>query len=368
MSTPGPDSWQELFAPASDGASVTHHAVSRGGKPFLFLPTDNRAASAALEIYPAQTTKARLAKSALGLLLRLGLRPGLQKNSLPISDTDPFAAFLRATARVEPGEPFCFAVLSGNPSAPGRRHVFLLFNSSSQPIAVVKAGASSRAKELIAHETAILSRFGSDRTGLPKLTGVCELDNLSAFALEYIEGNSPSDDSNTELEKIFSSWVDSKTEIALSETDAWKRLVQSCAPSEMSEAVRQLATRRVHPVLMHGDFAPWNVKASHLGWTVLDWERGEPVGIPAWDWFHFVVQPAVLVRREATEATLQKLSALFASHEFQRYAAQTGIVGLEWTLALAYVEFCIHVTQQTEGLNLLKPLRAALIERLATKR
>ncbi len=353
-----------MFAPTGEGNSVSFHAVSRGGKPFLFLPTDNRAAASALEIYPAQTVKARMAKAALGMMLSVGLRLGLRKTSLTISDTDPFAAFLRAAARVEPGEPFSFAVLTGNPSAPGRRHVFLLFNSAAQPVAVVKAGTTNRARELIAHEISLLSTFASAQTGLPKLSGACELDNLSAFAMDFIEGTSPDDDASGELEKIFSSWVDSAKQIELGETAAWQRLVQSPGAAAMPEAVRGLETLRVFPVLMHGDFAPWNVKVSGGRWTVLDWERGERVGIPAWDWFHFVVQPAVLVRHEATETTMSRLEKLFTTAQFQRYAERCGIVGAEWKLAFAYVDYCINVTRQTEGLRLLEALRAALSERL----
>lgn len=368
MSTTPIDSWQELFAPAGEGNAVSFHAVSRGGKPFLFLPTDNRAATTALQIYPAQSTKARLAKSALGIMLRFGLRLGLAKTSLAISSTDPFAAFLRAAARVDPGEPFSFAVLTGNPSAPGRRHVFLLFNSASEPVAVVKAGATSRARELIAHETSLLSAFGSALTGLPKVTGACELDKLSAFAMKFIAGTTPGEDVGEALEKIFSSWVNSGTQIEIGETSAWRRLIQITGATVMPESVQKLGATRVHPVLMHGDFAPWNVKVSAAQWTVLDWERGERVGIPAWDWFHFVVQPAVLVRRETTEATMGRLKKLFISAEFQRYAERCGIVGAEWKLAFAYVDYCINVTRQTEGLELLRALREAIASRLVTSR
>jgi hypothetical protein len=365
MQTPE-NSWQELFAPAGDGSLVSLYAVSRGGKPFLFLPSDNRAAATALEIYPAQTVKARIAKTALGMMLRVGLRLGLRKTSLTISNTDPFAAFLRAAARVEPGEPFSFAVLTGNPSAPGRRHVFLLFNASAQPVAVVKAGTTSRARELIAHETSLLSAFASAQSGLPKLRGACELENLSAFAMDFIEGTSPGDDVNGELEKIFSSWMDSAKQIELGDTAAWQRLVQAHGATTMPEAVRGLETLRVFPVLMHGDFAPWNVKVSDGQWTVLDWERGERVGIPAWDWLHFVVQPAVLVQREATETTMSRLEKLFTTAEFQRYAERCGILGAEWELTFAYVDYCINVTRQTEGLKSLEALRDAILARWTT--
>ena len=367
MQTPE-NSLQELFAPSGEGNAVSLHGVSRGGKPFLFLPSDNRAAVKALDIYPAQSTKARLAKAALGMMLRVGLRLGLRKTSLTISATDPFSAFLRAAARVEPGEPFSFAVLAGNPCAPGRRHVFLLFNSVSEPVAVVKAGATSRARELIAHETSFLSAFASAQSGLPKLSGACELDHVSAFAMDFIEGASPGDDASGELEKIFSSWVDSGSHIGIGETAAWQRLTEAGGVTALPESVQTLATMRLRPVLMHGDFAPWNVKVSQGRWTVLDWERGERVGIPAWDWFHFVVQPAVLVQREPTEATVSRLEKLFASAEFQRYAERCGIRGAERRLALAYLEYWIRVTRQTEGLGLLEALRDVMRARWITAR
>ena len=370
VSTTNTDSWQALFAQVAvnEGSSFLFHAVSRGDKPFLFLPSDNRAAATALEIYPAQTWKARLAKVALEMMLRVGLRPGLRKISLTISNTDPFAAFLRASARVEPGEPFSFAVLTGNPSAPGRRHVFLLFNAASEPVAVVKAGATSQARELIAHETVILSGFAQDQSGLPKLRSAYELDNLSAFAMDFIEGTSPGDYDGGALETIFSSWVNSQKEIALGQTAAWQLLIQTSGTTALPDTVRNLEKLRVHPVLMHGDFAPWNVKVSAARWTVLDWERGERVGIPAWDWLHFIVQPAVLVRRETTEATMARLVELFATAEFHHYAERCGILGEEWKLAFAYVDYCINVTRQTEGLKLLEALREAMRLQLATGR
>ena len=297
-------------------------------------------------------------------MLRVGLRAGLRKTSLTISGTDPFAAFLRAAARV-PGEPFSFAVLTGNPLAPGRRHVFLLFNSASEPVAVVKAGDTSRARELIAHETSLLSAFASAQSGLPKLRGACELENLSAFTMDFIEGTSPGDDSAADLSKIFSSWVDVDKEITLGTTDAWRRLIQACVSLELPLGYTELQNLRVHPVLMHGDFAPWNVKVSAGHWTVLDWERGERVGIPAWDWFHFIVQPSVLVRHETTEATMARLEKLLTSIEFQQYAMRCGIAGVEWRLAYAYVDYCINVTRQTEGLKSLEALRGAISEQLS---
>ena len=100
---------------------------------------------------------------------------------------------------------------------------------------------------------------------------------------------------------------------------------------------------------MHGDFAPWNVKVSRGRWTVLDWERGELAGIPGWDWFHFVMQPALLVRHETSEAMLARLEGLLRSTEFVDYAQNAGTAESARPLAYAYLMNCLRVTQQTEG-------------------
>ena len=71
--------------------------------------------------------------------------------------------------------------------------------------------------------------------------------------------------------------------------------------------MRELAEAVFHPALAHGDCAPWNAKISNGACTLLDWERGELAGIPGWDWFHFVIQPAVLVRHEPVMKLIDRL-------------------------------------------------------------
>ena len=301
-------------------------------------------------------------------MLSVGLRLGLKKNSLTISTTDAFAAFLRAASRVKPGESFNFAVLAGNPSAPGRRHVFLLFNSASEPVAVVKAGTTSEARKLIGHERHLLSTFNLRLEGVPRLRSELNTENWSAFATDFIEGDAPREDSNAALGKIFSSWVNEKSFVSVGDTLAWKRLRSSYGDGGLPDFISSLTTYRVKPVLFHGDFAPWNVKVSNGRWTVLDWERGEDVGIPLWDWMHFVVQPSVLVRRDSTDATVARLRALFAAPEFINYSKHCQVAGAEWRFAFAYVEYCIRVTQQTEGLPLLEKLLEVIRTRLPTAR
>ena len=95
----------------------------------------------------------------------------------------------------------------------------------------------------------------------------------------------------------------------MSETPDWARLEEACAGNSLFSVVAgELGRRSVHPAIHHGDFAPWNIKVSPAGaWTVLDWERGELTGIPGWDWFHYVIQSAILVGHLPTSALVQRV-------------------------------------------------------------
>jgi len=345
------ESWLNLFAqtPGEPGVTVSLRVVRRGGRPFLFLPSSPRLGSTALELYPAQSAKARFAKATLWLALKLGIQPGLDKLSLTVLRGDAFAAFLARTANLSVDLLPRFAVLAGNPKAPGRRDVFLLFDAHGQPAAVVKAGHREPSRRLIAREVTLLKSLPSRATAVPRVRGSFVAANVEAFSMDFIAGASPTTESPAELAKIFLSWLEPAGELSLGELPAWQRLFSSIAEGLLPQEVRALGSLRVRPTLMHGDFAPWNVKVSHGHWTVLDWERGELAGVPGWDWFHFVMQPALLVRRETPEKLLAHFEGLLNLPEFQDYAGSARIVEQTRALAYAYLVYCLHITRQTEG-------------------
>jgi hypothetical protein len=228
-------------------------------------------------------------------------------------------------------------------------------------VAVVKAGCSERAGELIAQEAAILRECGGKVPGVPLLREESVVGNSRAFAMDFIAGNSPGGDARAELETLFTAWLDISRKITVSDLPGWQRLQQSGNP--LPEPIKQLGKVQVCPTLTHGDLAPWNVKVAAGRWTVLDWERGERVGLPGWDWLHFLLQPAILVHRESVAKMLLRLERLFASAEFGRYAKRAGFAGHEWGCTAAYVSYCLRVTQQTEGRAGLKLLLQELLRR-----
>lgn len=358
--------WRELFAPCAVSEArmaVELNVVRRGGQPFLFLPAEKRLALAALGLYPAQTAKARAAKLLFKLALRLGLKPRLEKISLPLAGDDPFARFLIQTAKLPEGIPLRLAMLAGNPRAAGRRFVFLLFDAGGEPAAVIKAGSSDPARRLLAHEENVLQTAPPQLRGLPKLRGTLYSTRAQAFALDFLAGDPPRPDDVRPLAELLTSWIAVSGMAAMKDLGAWQRLAAASGDAPLPEPVRALAETRFHSTLTHGDCAPWNVKVSHGRWTLLDWERGELAGPPGWDWFHFVMQPAVLVRHEPVPRLLARFERLLAGENFVRYARRAGIAGHERALALAYLCYCTRVTRQTEGLEAVAALERAAMER-----
>ncbi|MCU0784711.1 MAG: hypothetical protein MUF81_11840 [Verrucomicrobia bacterium] len=366
MTAPLAGDWQELFAPCAPDrarATIELNVVRRDGQPFLLLPTQARLASRSLALYPAQTTKARAAKLLFNFALRLGLKPRLEKIPLPLADDDPFARFLAETAKVTGGIFPRFAILAGNPRAEGRRFVFLLFDAGGRPAAVVKAGSSGAARRMLTHEEHFLQTAPPQARGLPKLRATLNSPRAQAFALDFFGGHPPRLDDTGPLAELLTSWVAAGRLVAIKDLDAWQRLVAAAADRPLPGPVRALADTQVHATLAHGDCAPWNVKVAHGKWTLLDWERSELAGVPGWDWFHFVMQPAVLVRREAMPGLLTRFERLLAGEDFVRYARHAGMAGSERALALAYLCYRTRITRQTEGLEALVALEHAATER-----
>lgn len=360
MSAQAADRWQDLFARALDGRAVSRlslRVVRRGGQPFLWLPLAGPLAARALALYPAQSAKARLARKLLELALRLGISPLREREELNVAANEPFAKFLAECAGLSELPPL--AILAGNPHAPGRRFVVLVFNVRGQSAAVIKTGRTEAARQLVMREADLLAAVPAGTPGVPRLKAAFQAHGVQAFALNFIAGNSPQLDDTQPLAGLFTAWLVKHRRVSLCDLESWRLLRAASASAPLPAALDRAGDLNLHPTLAHGDFAPWNIKVADGQWTVLDWERGQQEGIPGWDWVHFVVQSAILVRHEHTAALLARLERTLASPEFSNYARHAGFGGHERLLALAYLAFAARVTRQTEGLAEIKSLEQA---------
>lgn len=348
------DDWRTLFGEA--GVPRGFRAVKKHGRLLLLLPENRAAAAQCLALYPAQTRFAKLAKAALGTAIRIGVPGILSRQELCWDDAAPLPAFIRAQAGAEPFE--C-GFLLGNPRAEGRRWIIAVLIHGRLSF-VVKAGCTQRGNELILAEMECLRSLPAAAKGCPALRATLS-GSVSALALDYVGGSSPPSAGVEErVAEILDSWLQPGHRTTLGETSAWKAVRRS-APADLVALAESRCTAEPFAVsIMHGDFAPWNIRAAGDHWTVIDWERGCLLGIPGWDWFHYWIQSDALVARKTEGEILARLEQLIVHPAFRKFSARAGIEGRERGFIFAYLLHAVFVLRQTEGLATIKALLANL--------
>jgi hypothetical protein len=357
--------WNSLFARSEDASDLVvreMRVIYKGGQPLLALPGSAASALACLSLYPAQTARARLARRFLRLFIQSGLELGMQRTRLEISRQDSFIRFLAETAGTKTGLPPEFGIFAGNPRSPGQRFIVLVCNGERQPVAVVKAGITKEARTLVALEAGFLKEAATRISGLPKVYGHLVDSRVEAMALKFFPGESPRETSPEKLGSLLGPWIDTSSDMTVEESTMWRQLKACPAAAGLASIEPGLKGKRFCSTLFHGDLAPWNVRVSPSGeWTVLDWERGQLRGLPGWDWFHFVIQPAVLVRKASLAALLKLVDQMLKNPAFRDYARKASIEGIERELLLAYLAHLTNVIRPSEGLE----QNLALLNRLA---
>lgn len=361
MSGTAGEGWQQLFCNADMVAASKRrrfHLLRRRGEPLLLIPAAPKLLQESLSLYPAQTWRARLVRTLVRVAVWLRLPVLTEPFSLVV---DEHAAFVKFTASGT--EPLLFAMLFGNPKAAGRRFVMLVFNRFGHPIKVIKVGMGAAATALIRREADFLIRPGNKPKEIPKLLGSFDKADVSAIAMEYIPGMTPAATATGVAARVLGTWLDRESMVAVTELPAWQRLREVAGAEPLfHELEASVAGLRLRPAIFHGDFAPWNirVKPENGEWMVLDWERGESVGPPAWDWFHFVIQPLLLVAKFPAARIAEALERHLDSSEFSAYAAAAHIKPITRPLFLGYLLYCQKVLQPVEG----RETTAALLELL----
>ena len=347
--------WDELFA---SGGGENHQQAEmrllrKHGRPLLLIPAKPRLAIQCLALYPAQTSQARLAKGILRRLWQFGLFIKTEPVQLKISENVPLVRFLSSIGPDTSGQLPAFGILAGNPVGGTQRFVILLFNAQNQPAAIIKAGSTPAAQELIASEKAFLLTAPSGTRGIPQVRSSFESPCLNAFALDFFEGSSPQAKDEHLLPELLTAWLRREQKTALRDFPEWAALKKHFGRANADNKVIACASdRMIQSAIQHGDFAPWNIKVSPTGsWTALDWERGKINGIPGWDWFHYLIQTSILVRKIPIAALENRVEELLLSPAFKRYAEKAAIIGIERPLLLMYLAQLVEVIKPAEGLT-----------------
>lgn len=313
--------------------------IRRRRRPFLLLPLGLASTRRSLELYSPQRGLARMARAALPLLLRTPAALLFQRLTYPVQAEADFLRFLSEQAGLPCAHLPAPAIKFGGLEPESFRLVFLLCDQTQRPLKIIKVGLDAGGRAATDREAAVLERLPDHTPGCARITGRFTTANISAFATDFFPGESPADDAG--MESLFHSWLNAGPVVALESLPVWQDLesvVARAAPADWAALRFALAGQSLHSTLYHGDFAPWNIRAiNSRNLRAFDWERGQLHGIPGWDWFHFIVQTAILVRRLSAERTAAEVEALLASPRFEKYAAAAGMSAIVRPLLLAYL-------------------------------
>lgn len=107
----------------------------------------------------------------------------------------------------------------------------------------------------------------------------------------------------------------------------------------LAEVEAALERRALPACLMHGDFAPWNVRLTPERLFVFDWEYAQTRGNPLQDYLHFHLMPRVLHPRRTPvgPAFMRDLLANAAAYARGVFGEDSGVAAAAGTLAAHYL-------------------------------
>ena len=351
--------------PAAHLRPFSWHLIELRRRPFLLLPTTPASPRVGLALYSAHRRRAKILRAALPLVLKTPAAALFHRITLQVDVGSEFVRFLSDQSGVPVDLLPVPAIKFGGMERGASRLVLLASDLTNRPLKVIKLGMDAIGRAGTEHEADLLAMLPANTLGCIRPTGRLTTPNLFSFATDFFAGESPEDDLGMEI--LFHAWINPGPPVPLESLDTWRELdtdVAGAAPAEWQALRPTLAGRRLRTTLHHGDFAPWNIRAVNsrqLG--AFDWERGRLQGIPAWDWFHFVVQTSILARRHSTERVAAELEELLASPRFQTYAEATGIRPILKPLVLAYLVHHLWVVKPRDGVARLQELSGLLSAR-----
>jgi hypothetical protein len=255
--------------------------------------------------------KALLAAYSCGVL---GHVPGVQ--SVGVSQgvlTSP------VTESAEKAEGCTPVVYLGTPG-PTRKAVVSLVSPERQVVSVMKVPLERGAATSILREAGALSFLGC-RPGVAPLLLSCDTER-SITAQEFCSGGR----SGTDFQMCYWEWLS-----GLQVSGKTTSLADHCAAAQdrlsghelggFSDVVSRTGEFLKNPTsigafLVHGDFAPWNLKLRTDGTIsrAIDWEEFGASGLPLHDYFHFHYIQDFLFNRQTDLGNLERTARPYMSH------------------------------------------------------
>lgn len=299
-----------------------------------FIPPDRGAvSSAAFSLY---TPARRSAKIKRGLIQAAAHLPGgfWYRDHLMIALREP-PAIEKALAPLWP-DPIRLALSCGAPQgARNRKASALAIDLRGNLRAFVKLARSEIAREIVAHEGAILPGLAKIRA--PRLLMNQEIDGTLVMAQTPLPG-SPAPLAFGSAHAAFLQSLQSPEKIIATQSPMIQGLRQRLQHPAMHglleilvDLIPALEQLSVPVTIVHGDFAPWNLRIHEGMISAFDWEYARLSGLPLLDEIHYRLQVGLLLEHWSTDRGTREIERLCQSRP-QGLSAENAA-----TLAIVYL-------------------------------
>jgi hypothetical protein len=293
-----------------------------------FVPLDSGACAAAgLSLYTPARRSAHVKKWIVAQAARSGLRFWCRDVITVASREIP--PLQRKLSELFAGAEIRLALSAGAAEpARNRKASAAVIERGGRVVAFVKIAGSDVSRAIARHEAEILPTLSRLGGRWPKLLFAGEVDG-SFITIQTPLAGKPAPAKFTAAHGGFLQSLQGEPKPA-----AQTRLVEglagriaALADSRGLEAYLQaigpvLETMIVPSTIVHGDFAPWNLRAQGGEIAAFDWEYAELDGVPLFDQTHFRLQVGYLLHRWSPEQALRCLDAMASANTLSLSPAQ----------------------------------------------
>ena len=283
-----------------------------------FISLDTPAvAAASFSLYTPARRSAHLKKAAAKLAARLRL-PMWYRDEIVIASRclPPLEERL---AKVFAGRDLRLALSAGAPEpARNRKASAVVIALNGEILGFVKIADSEISRRIVEHEASILPAL-SDRSGLesaaPRLIDAGELDDRFIAVQSPLPGK-PAPPRLTPAHALLLARLRTGRSKLAAETRMLATIASRLsslphAPPELRQSLDalmpMLQEMQVPVTIVHGDFAPWNLRLHEGRISAFDWEYAELDGLPLIDETHFALQVGYLIEKWDLAAAQQAL-------------------------------------------------------------
>jgi hypothetical protein len=288
-----------------------------------FVPLDTPAiSSAALSLYTPTRWSAKVKRGVARLAMHARL-PVWYRDHIWIAQREcpPIES---AVNPLFPGHDVRWALSSGAPEgARNRKASALIISRRGEMLAFVKLARSEIARRILMRETHMLEQLGKVSAvaeSTPRLLFSGEIGQTLALAQKPLTG-APAPAELSPSHRAFLKSLQTPVMITAADVpmaiglQARLRGLPTLRPDLVDicdRVMEELATFEVPITIVHGDFAPWNLRIENGKVLAFDWEYGEMRGLPLIDEIHYLLQCGWLLQDWTVQQGLNCLDALAA--------------------------------------------------------